>query len=512
MKKGFVRSIQYILLIFLCVASAFIFLSAFKNESILLMISASFSFIVALLLLFTLSHQRKQLHSYAPEIPKKSSSTFMTSFSNISVTFENIAGLDEIKDELYQIKDFIKHPDKYRRLGASMPGGILFYGPPGTGKTMLAKALAKESGVNFIYASGSEFVEKFVGIGASRIRSLFDKARSQKPCIIFIDEIDSIGATRNSDNNSERDQTLNQLLIELDGFYSEPGITFIAATNRIDILDEALLRPGRFDRHIYIPVPSFVARRDILKTHLAKKPVEANIDYDNLSLKMNGMSGAHIASVVNEAALMCVKKSKTKISGAELDEAIIKVVAGLRNKSIILSENERHRVACHEAAHAIVSHELAAGRISRISILPHGKALGFVLNTAQQERYLLTKTELMNKICVLLAGRCAEELIFNEITTGAENDLLEANSLAESMVCSYGMSQYKNKTFRNTEASTATVNNEISEILNSCYEQTEQLLQENMPVLEAVAHILYKKEVLYEDEFYRIIQSCKKAQ
>ncbi len=431
-----------------------------------------------------------------------------------SVTFDNIAGLDEIKEELYQIKDYITNPEKYKRMGANMPGGIIFYGPPGTGKTMLAKALANESGVTFIYASGSEFVEKYVGIGASRIRNLFEKARGQKPCIIFIDEIDSIGARRNSDNNSERDQTLNQLLIELDGFHTDRDVTFIAATNRIDILDEALLRPGRFDKHIYISIPSVNAREKILKEHLKNKPVAKGIDLISVALKMHGMSGAHIASVVNEAALICVKTNCHEISTRELDEAIIKVIAGLKNKSMILSDNEKHRVAYHEAAHAVVTYEKGYGKVNRISILPHGKALGFVLNAADEERYLMTKSDLMNKICILLGGRCAEELIYNDVSTGAENDLEEANRLAEAMVCNYGMSNFKNKTFeRKIDFSCADlINEEVGLILNTCYENCKKLLTANMPLVYAVADVLYKKEIIYANEFYDIMDSCKKAQ
>jgi len=431
-----------------------------------------------------------------------------------SVTFENIAGLDEIKEELYQIKDYITNPEKYKRMGAKMPGGIIFYGPPGTGKTMLAKALANESGVTFIYASGSEFVEKYVGIGASRIRSLFEKARNQKPCIIFIDEIDSIGARRNSDNNSERDQTLNQLLIELDGFHTDKDVTFIAATNRIDILDEALLRPGRFDKHIYISIPSVSAREKILKEHLKNKPVQKGIDLTSAALKMHGMSGAHIASVVNEAALICVKNNCREITMSELDEAIIKVIAGLKNKSMILTDDEKQRVAYHEAAHAIVSYEKNYGKINRISILPHGKALGFVLNAADEERFLLTKTDLMNKITILLGGRCAEELIYNDVSTGAENDLEEANRLADAMVCNYGMSSFKNKTFeRKVDFSCAKlINEEISAILNTCYDNCKKILNQNMPLVYAVADVLVKKEIIYSNEFYDIMDACKKAQ
>ncbi len=432
----------------------------------------------------------------------------------INVNFDNIAGLDEIKEELYQIKDYITSPEKYKRMGANMPGGIIFYGPPGTGKTMLAKALANESGVTFIYASGSEFVEKYVGIGASRIRNLFEKARTQKPCIIFIDEIDSIGARRNSDNNSERDQTLNQLLIELDGFHTDRDVTFIAATNRIDILDEALLRPGRFDKHIYISIPSVSAREKILKEHLKNKPVQKGIDLTSVALKMHGMSGAHIASVVNEAALICVRNSSAVISSKELDEAIIKVVAGLKNKSMILTDKEKHRVAYHEAAHAIISHEKNYGKISRISILPHGKALGFVLNTADEERFLMTRSELMNKITILLGGRCVEELIYNDVSTGAENDLHEANKLAEAMVCSYGMSNFKNKTFeRSIDTSCADlINEEISLILNNCYENCKKILNEYMPIVYAVADVLFKKEIIYANEFYEVVDSFKQAQ
>jgi cell division protease FtsH len=328
--------------------------------------------------------------------------------------FTCVAGMDEIKDELMEMADFLLHPGKYKNFGAKIPKGVLFYGPPGTGKTLLARALANEIDASFIYASGSEFIEKFVGVGAGRIRALFERATKRIPCIIFIDEIDAIGITRNTDNNSERDQTLNQLLIELDGFRQYEGIVVIGATNRVDMLDKALLRPGRFDRQIYIGAPSAKSREKILGYHLKNKPVSPNVDLKKLANRTCGLSGAHLANIVNEAALLAIKKSKNKISEEELDEAIIKIFAGLRNKDLLLSEREKRIVAWHESAHALAEYLLSKTVPERVTLIPYGQVLGFTMTNVREENILLSENDMKDKIRMLLAGRRLRKWSFHK--------------------------------------------------------------------------------------------------
>lgn len=356
------------------------------------------------------------------------------------VSFKDVAGLEEIKEELQETIDFINNSFKYKKMGAKIPKGILFHGPPGTGKTLLAKAVAGETNSTFLYASGSEFVEKYVGVGAKRVRTLFERAKKEAPSIIFIDEIDAIGTKRNSESNNEKDQTLNQLLVELDGFNTNETVIVIGATNRIDLLDEALLRPGRFDRHIYVGNPNIKAREKILQVHTNNKPLDKALSIRDIAKKTTGLSGAQLANIANEAAIIAVRKNKNIITIIEFDAAIERVLAGLEVKNPSILIKEKNVVAFHEAGHALVSKVLNVDSIQKISIIPRGQALGYVMKFPDEERFLFTEKELYSRIIGLLAGRAAEEFKFKEITTGAKDDLNKATDIAREMVCSYGMS------------------------------------------------------------------------
>lgn len=423
-------------------------------------------------------------------------------------TFKDVAGLDEVIEELHDIVDYMNNTHKYKALGAKFPKGIIFYGPPGTGKTLLASALAGETKAAFYPVSGSEFVEKYVGVGASRIRALFQKARKSAPSVIFIDEIDAVGSRRNIDNNSEKDQTLNQLLVEMDGFNSnEDTLMVIGATNRLDLLDEALLRPGRFDRQIYIGHPNLRAREEILRVHTKNKPLEQAVDLKKLASKTYGMTGAHLASIANEAAILAVRKNKLRIGNEEFDEAIERVIAGIEKKNADVIEREKFMVAYHEAGHALISSLLKVNSVGKISIKPRGQALGYVLNLPSEDNFLETKTQLLNRIKVLLGGRAAEELIFNDVTSGALNDLKEATQIALTMITSYGMSDigkrvYDNQNVNNNE----TVNREINKIIDQCYEDTMAALEKNKELLEAIVKKLLEKGSLNGFEIEEIIK------
>ncbi|NLW70788.1 MAG: AAA family ATPase, partial [Eubacteriaceae bacterium] len=346
------------------------------------------------------------------------------------------------------------------------------------------------------------------GVGAGRIHSLFEKAEKKRPCIIFIDEIDAIGVQRNTDNNSERDQTLNQLLIEMDGFVENEGTVVLAATNRIDMLDRALLRPGRFDRQIYIGNPHLKAREAILELNLKNKPVDKTVDVKRIATKTNGLSGAHLANIVNESALLAIRKQKDKISNDELEEALVKTTAGLKNKDMVISDAEKLTIAFHESGHALAETVFGGKYPDMITVVPHGASLGFTMADSTGENTLLTKEELMDRICVLLAGRAAEENVFSTVTTGAQNDLERANSLAEDMVCTYGMSaKFNNRVFRREGIHPlgAQMDMEISSIINSCYEKTKNLLKENEVSLSRLSKALYENEVLRKSDIESLI-------
>ncbi|WP_423250145.1 ATP-dependent metallopeptidase FtsH/Yme1/Tma family protein [Thermoanaerobacterium thermosaccharolyticum] len=428
----------------------------------------------------------------------------------VSITFRDVAGLDEVIDELKIIIDFINNTEKYDRMGAKIPKGILFYGPPGTGKTLLATALAGETNSTFISASGSEFVEKYVGVGASRIRALFARAKKSTPSIIFIDEIDAVGSKRNNDNNSEKDQTLNQLLVEMDGFNSNDGIIVIGATNRLDMLDEALLRPGRFDRTIHIGNPNVKARLEILKVHTRNKPLDNDISLEELAKKTHGMTGAHLSSICNEAAILAVIRHKQRIGREEFDEAIERVVAGLQKKNPEVLEKERKIAAHHEAGHAIIGKILNASTVEKISIVPRGEALGYVLNFPKDDAFLMTKTDLKNKITMLLGGRAAEEIMFNEVSTGAENDLKEATNISYQMVCNYGMSELGNRIYDiRMVKSTDKIDAEVNKIINHCYTNAKKILIEKKDKIILIAERLLSNETITKEEIDELMNDEK---
>ena len=429
-----------------------------------------------------------------------------------NISFNDVAGLEEIKEELQETIDFINNSYKYRKMGARIPKGILFYGPPGTGKTLLAKAVAGETYSTFLYASGSEFVEKYVGVGAKRVRTLFEKAKKEAPSIIFIDEIDAIGTKRNLDSNNEKDQTLNQLLVEMDGFNTDDTVIIIGATNRLDLLDEALLRPGRFDRHIFVGNPNMNAREKILEVHTKNKPLDKSINIKDIAKKTHGLSGADLANIANEAAIIAVRNNKNKISISHFDAAIERVLAGLEVKNPTVLLREKKTVAIHEAGHAIVSKILKTDMVQKISIIPRGKALGYVLKFPEEDRYLLTEKELMNKISALLAGRAAEELIFNEITTGAKDDLDKATHIAREMVCSYGMSNLgpvaldENYIRHNYDL----IRLEMKDILEKRYEEAKKILEENKDILNFIADELLEKENIDSERLNEIFKIHEK--
>lgn len=423
-------------------------------------------------------------------------------------TFRDVAGLDEIKEELFEVVDFMKSPEKYQKMGAKIPKGILFYGPPGTGKTLLASAVAGETNSSFFNVTGSEFVEKYVGVGAKRVRTLFEKARKEAPSIIFIDEIDAIGAKRHLESNNEKDQTLNQLLVEMDGFNKDSNIIIIGATNRLDLLDEALLRPGRFDRHIHISAPNFHTRYEILKVHTNNKPLDKSVDLDLLARKTHGFNGAHLANIANEAAIYAVRDSSDLITSTHFDKALERVIAGVECKSSELIEKEKRIVSYHESGHALVSNILNLCKIQKISIIPRGEALGYVLQLPDEDRYIYTKEELINKIQILLAGKAAEEIIFNHQSTGAKDDLKKVTDIANNMVCEYGMSSLgfmtidkNSKTFLSEQ-----IQDESNKIVQECYQKTIELLTENINDLHIVSKFLFENETMTCEQLEDLIK------
>lgn len=423
-------------------------------------------------------------------------------------TFRDVAGLDEVKEELFEVVDFMKFPEKYIKMGAKIPKGILFYGSPGTGKTLLASAIAGETDSSFFNVTGSEFVEKYVGVGAKRVRTLFEKARKEAPSIIFIDEIDAIGARRHSESNNEKDQTLNQLLVEMDGFNKDDNIIIVGATNRLDLLDEALLRPGRFDRHIRINSPNYNSRYEILKVHTKNKPLHKDVDLKLLARKTHGFNGAHLANIANEAAIYAVRHNDSEITQYHFDKALERVIAGIEQKNSVLIEKEKKIVAYHEAGHAIVSNIINICPIQKISIVPRGEALGYVLQLPDEDRYIYTKDELIGKIKVLLAGKAAEEVIFNHLSTGAKDDLKKVTDITDQMVCEYGMSKLGFMTIEGNSKSfmSSQVQKEANQIVEYCYKETLKLINENLNDLHIVANYLYDKETMTLEELQSLIQ------
>ena len=435
----------------------------------------------------------------------------------VDVTFADVAGVDEAKEELKEIVEFLKTPEKFQALGAKIPKGLLLMGAPGTGKTLLARAIAGEAGVPFFSLSGSDFVEMFVGVGASRVRDLFTQAKKQTPCIIFMDEIDAVGRHRGAGlggGHDEREQTLNQLLVEMDGFDPKTNITVIAATNRPDILDPALLRPGRFDRQIVLDKPDLRGRKDIIAIHMKGKPLASGIDIGVLARRTPGFTGADLENMLNEAAILAARADKKEITMKELEEAVDRVIAGPEKKSRVISDRERSIVAYHEVGHALLSRILPfADPVHKVSILPRGMALGYTLQLPLEDKYLVTKSEALDKLTVMLGGRVAEELVFSELTSGAHNDLERATELAKKMVCEFGMSKLGLRTFGKKdrqiflgrdiaemkdygEETADAIDKEISALIEDSHERARKILAENKAKLETIAKKLIEKETL----------------
>lgn len=438
------------------------------------------------------------------------------------VTFEDVAGLDEEKEELKEIVDFLKNPRKYIELGARIPKGVLMVGPPGTGKTYLSRAVAGEAGVPFFSISGSDFVEMFVGVGASRVRDLFEQAKKNSPCIVFIDEIDAVGRKRGAGlggGHDEREQTLNQLLVEMDGFGINEGIIIIAATNRPDILDPALLRPGRFDRQVVVGIPDIKGREAILKVHSKNKPLADDVDLKVLARRTPGFTPADLENLLNEAALLSARMNNKRIHMDTLEEAITKVIAGPEKRSRVISEKDKKLTAYHEAGHAVVASLLPnTDPVHQVTIIPRGRAGGFTMILPKEDKYYMTKTEMEERIVHLLGGRVAEQLILNEISTGAQNDLQRTTEIARNMVTRYGMSKNlgpmtygtgeevflgKDLTAKKdySEEVAAQIDREIRDIIDNAYGRAEKLLSENIDKLHEVANALLQRETLNADEF-----------
>jgi cell division protease FtsH len=441
------------------------------------------------------------------------------------IRFKDVAGVDESKFELEEVVDFLKNPDKYTEIGGKIPKGVLLVGPPGTGKTLLARAVAGEAGVPFFKMSGADFVEMFVGVGAARVRDLFRQARENSPCIIFIDEIDAIGRTRSSagfGGNDEREQTLNQLLVEMDGFDSRTGVIILAATNRPEILDQALLRPGRFDRQVLVDKPDLEGRFSILKIHTRNIKLHAEVDLRKIAQSAAGLAGADLANIANEAALMAVRANRKEVKQEDFEEAIEKSVAGLQRKSRILSEDERKKVAYHETGHALTAFMTKGAQpVSKISIIPRGLgALGYTLQYPTEDRFLMSESELLGNIDTLLGGRAAEELVFGEISTGAGNDISRASDLVRRMIMEFGMSErYRNITLPSTtaqglggareysDAAQEYIDTETARIVNSRYAGVLERLTKNRETLEIITSKLLEKESLEGTEFQTLAQN-----
>ena len=446
------------------------------------------------------------------------------------VTFEDVAGADEVKEELEEIVEFLKSPKKFNDIGAKIPKGVLLYGPPGTGKTLLARAVAGEAGVAFFSISGSDFVEMFVGVGASRVRDLFDQAKKNAPCIIFIDEIDAVGRQRGAGvggGHDEREQTLNQLLVEMDGFNSNEGIIIIAATNRPDILDPALLRPGRFDRQVTVDRPDVRGREEILNVHVRKKPLASDVDLSVIAKQTAGFTGADLANLVNEAALLSARQGLKKIGQQQLEQSIERVIAGPEKKSRAkMSDYEKNLVSYHEAGHALCGYLLPGeDPVHKVSIIPRGRAGGYTLFLPTEDRNYMTRTHLRQQVIMMLGGRVAEELVLNEISTGASNDIERATSIIRRMVTEWGMSdELGTITFGNnnseqvflgrdlgrernySEAVAYSIDKEVKRMMDECHAEATRLLSENMDKLTLIAETLKERETLQADEFLALME------
>lgn len=485
--------------------------------------------IAILIIIWNFLFKRMSPTSKMMDFSKNKSKVYVE--EDVRIRFTDVAGQVEPKEELFEVISFLKEPDKFTKIGGRMPKGVLLVGPPGTGKTLLAKAVAGESGVPFFSLSGSEFVELFVGMGAQRVRDLFGQAKEKSPCIIFIDELDAIGKTRGqglSGSNDEREQTLNQLLAEMDGFDTKAGIVVLGATNRPEVLDKALLRAGRFDRHILVDRPDLKDREEILNLHVQNIKISKELDIQTIAKRTPGFVGADLANLVNEAALLAVRKGKEEVTYEEFEMAIDRIIAGLERKNRIITPKEKKIIAYHEAGHAIVGYHSQEGdTIHKISIVPRGLgALGWTLQLPTEDRFLYTQKELYGKIDTLLAGRAAEEIIFDQISTGAQNDLERATDIAFKMVTEYGMSEklgpmtvYKNRMhfldseqghsrkLDTSEKTAQIIDDDIQNNIKAAMQRAMKILENNKGVLEILADRLLEKEVIEAEEFLQIVNS-----
>ncbi|MFD1395635.1 ATP-dependent zinc metalloprotease FtsH [Kroppenstedtia eburnea] len=501
-----------------------------KSDSIwLTLITSIVPFAIILLLFFVLLNNAQGGGSRVMNFGK--SKAKMYNEEKKKVTFGDVAGADEEKTELVEVVDFLKDPRKFAAVGARIPKGVLLVGPPGTGKTLLARAVAGEAGVPFFSISGSDFVEMFVGVGASRVRDLFEQAKKNAPCIIFIDEIDAVGRQRGAGlggGHDEREQTLNQLLVEMDGFGANEGIIIMAATNRPDILDPALLRPGRFDRQITVNRPDVKGREEVLKVHARNKPLAEDVKLKTIAQRTTGFTGADLENLLNEAALLAARRSKRKVTMAEVEEAIDRVIAGPEKKSRVVSEKEKKTIIYHEGGHAVVGYFLEhAETVHKITVVPRGQAGGYVVMLPKEDRMLLTKSELLDRVTGLLGGRAAEEVVFNEVSTGAHNDFEKATSIVRSMITEYGMSdrlapmqfgRSQGQVFLGrdlgheqnySDAIAYEIDQEMQEMINRCYQKAKDILTEKRDKLELIAETLYKKETLDADEIRQLMENGK---
>jgi cell division protease FtsH len=458
----------------------------------------------------------------AGRIPSMSGRARVAERGENVITFQDVAGVDEAKDEVKEIVDFLRHPDRFASVGGRIPKGVLLVGPPGTGKTLLARSIAGEAGVPFLFASGSDFVEMFAGVGASRVRRLFKDARRHKSCIVFIDEIDAVGRSRggNSLSHEEREQTLNQLLVERDGFEGHPGIVVIAATTRQDILDPALLRPGRFDRQVTVGNPDLRGREAILRVHARKVAIEENVDLRSIARGTPGFSGADLANLVNEAALYAGRSGRAQVSDRDLQEARDKVLMGVERRSVTLSEMDRVNCAYHEAGHAVVAALLPkADPLHKVTIIPRGRAMGVTMQLPEADRHTYTKEYLETQVAVLMGGRVAEEIFMNHMTSGASNDIERATDIAQHMVCEFGMSKLGPLAFRKpgntfesdrahkvSEATAQRVDDEISSVVMNGYDHAKWIIERNRNAVEMMAQMLLDQESIDADEIQGIIQ------
>lgn len=499
------------------------------SDSTASVIATILNFLIPVLLLvatFTLIWRMMNKGGGMMGVGKSKAKTYVQ--KETGITFKDVAGQDEAKESLQEVVDFLHNPAKYAAIGAKLPKGALLVGPPGTGKTLLAKAVAGEAHVPFFSLSGSEFVEMFVGVGASRVRDLFEEAKKNAPCIIFIDEIDAIGKTRDSryGGNDEREQTLNQLLAEMDGFDTSKGLLILAATNRPEVLDPALLRPGRFDRRVIVDRPDLKGRVNILKVHAKKVALDETVDFDAIALATSGAVGSDLANMINEAAILAVKNGRKAVSQKDLFEAVEIVLVGKEKKDRILSQEERKIVSYHEVGHALVSAlQKDAEPVQKITIVPRTMgALGYVMQVPEEEKYLNTKAELDAMVVGMLAGRAAEEIVFGNVTTGASNDIEKATKIVRAMITQYGMSekfglmglasqenQYLDgKAYLNCGDATATeIDHEVMKVLKDAYEQAKQLLSKNRDALDKIAEYLIQKETITGKEFMKIFHEVK---